>query len=1636
MRRVISIVEFSYLFGQHLLSFGHVMDTIFIRFSCAFCLSHWLLLYLAKLCVFVTLRSMSSLLHFVLSIIVVLLTTCYAQRVYECHDTNCYVNCSSIGSSTSGCKDFDVLDTSNAQHVTIDCTSSNPYHGGCELLSILCPLTGDCTVNCNDYYACYGTNITAGSNSAISASLTVNCNHPDSSCSDTIIHAPHIRSLNVNCVGADGSFPSSLSSVTCHKMKIHATHVQNEINMHCASDYACSNNILYANDSNSALSIQSIGLFSFYQNTIYAPQSSAFSMFCASEAYSMYANNQFGGCSASTLYIPSYSTPNTPRTTIQCEGEGCYALDIYSVHGALDVNMTINGCSECDQSSCINEWTFHCGNAYETESTFTGDACTEDDCYCNHALHTVSASFIQNDMICSIFEMDYICPSDTDCTIDCCCSHQFVDGCPNKLIHGADATSLSVICNKENCRESRISCPNTEDSTCQIECRGPNSCYELEIHATQNTKQLNITCVGKDACSFIEVNALYTEQVFMDCTVSDACGNFNIFANYSDVLQLRCEPQDIDTTNDIYSSAYAACNNFHIYANDNTKQIDIQCNGDFSCYYATIYAQNAHDMRINAEGQYAFYYSHVYAQNTHNFTLFCRSEFGEQSCYRSSIYAPKYDDYSDVNMKRMNIGCEGHGCMYLNLFAINGWSDVNIHVDGCSECASVDDCVRNWNMHCGIDTDCVSDSSSCFFDKTSVFDGSECDTSKCDCDAMKASVVDTFTNHQYSECGFFAPDITCDVDTECVIDCDAYKSGCNAQTISGSNAKSLVINCNDDNGCNETNVYCPTDKNSRCDVKCVNKDSCYLTQIHGDEYNLINVDCIAPNACVNTTIAAPNANEINLLCMASNACQHVDVDATYTSMVNVICSWNQTGTACDNIHVIATHSRSAINIECDGDATCKQLFIDAEYANTIHINAIGSLAFYSGQINGAFAQQVTALLYAEYPTKYGFDNVYYDADPLLHLPAKHDNISSITCQGYGCYALNIASPNGLTDYEFNLNGCGFCDELYTCYYQWNILCGALYQDTLTLRRGRTCYADRCGCYESKDALATAWDNGNSETCDAVVSYDYECAYYDAYGYCVINCYSGYDEANSCRNKVINAINEKQGVVINCWSCALSKIYCPHAEYLCVVNCLSDDSCTYTKIYQKVKTDAFNGIRLNCSDYGSCEYTEVIAPYVTQMDLICDSTDSCYGVNVDAANADEVNVICRSSQQKYRYTNYWDYGGEDTDYYWDYPENDYWPDDDDGGWRRRLQREGKPKPPNKPPMDDVMYDMPVVDWMPGYLGAFACDQIVVDANYSSTVRILCEGDRSCYSSVFWAGESTDVNVTALGINAFDQSSLHANNAQEIYVKCGVFNNSDYTDTLSMYSVDGIESKGACVNGIFYIPSLFGYDTTTKTRFECEGYGCYDLWVYSVFGLVGVEVRIDGCFMCDSERNCISGWNVKCGKAYPFNGYTGGDRFTFSEGKCATGDGCQCSDYNVTFVNTNTCAVSGEHRSIYNSTYHPIMIYHHGPSLKILGALCLVSVILCLVCFCWINYKKKQTIIRNQGSSVNSNVAGAMGMDYVNDNNIVAIEPVEGQYTVQQEPIQGISTVNPAFIAQAAKPQKENVKGNDGNVAFIN
>lgn len=751
--------------------------------------------------------------------------------------------------------------------------------------------------------------------------------------------------------------------------------------------------------------------------------------------------------------------------------------------------------------------------------------------------------------------------------------------------------------------------------------------------------------------------------------------------------------------------------------------------------------------------------------------------------------------------------------------------------------------------------------------------------------------------------------------------------------------------------------------------------------------------------------------------------------------------YNYDEQACNYINIIGTNISSEFNLECDGFYACDNLYVDVLEAKVININAVGTRSIYESEIHGENSGEVNIISYAE-------DYIYcandYSCAPRLYLPSADlrssdsDTPTTIHCQGYGCYNLNLYSLNGLLDYEFKLNGCGFCSDNYLCYADWNINCGARdYEDSMTVWSGSWCWDSVCGCTNSQqDALTDSWDNYNSLTCSEEINeYNYTCSYDDDYpGYCIIDCAEEYYTMDGCRNKIINATNEASSIIINCGNsgvnadgtgsdlglCENAKIYCPDQKHTeCIVNCMEDDSCSHLRIYAEPSTSHVNTLWVNCSDYGSCEYTKIIAPELKQVDVFCDNTDACYGISVEATYVDTMNIVCKSSEETYyNYNNYW-WWWDDTDY-------------DDGGRRRRTRRRrlrteitdkiSDERTRRRLQDSDSEYDYSYwwdwyndnynyyYDWYYDYYdwgdwdyrSNYACDQITVDANYSTDFNIFCNGNNSCYYSMFYGDFANNINLTAIGQQSMYISYLYGQNVDEnVHVKCWSAYNYDKTeedlnDWFGWYDYDYWSwfLSGACDYAYFYVPEA---DKTAgpKTEFVCEGYGCYNLNVYSQNGLDDLNILIDGCKTCASIEECIGSWSVNC-KADGFSSWYYYYYDTFNGEECVYGY-CDCDTDQISYQDSVSCAYQYDNRTYPtvepttpSSSYQPTSAggglnsnNHNGApgrgptALAIVIVIVVMTIIFCIILCC---YHKRMVRKRHvESSNVNNNNFG-------NNNNV--------------------------------------------------
>ena len=80
----------------------------------------------------------------------------------------------------------------------------------------------------------------------------------------------------------------------------------------------------------------------------------------------------------------------------------------------------------------------------------------------------------------------------------------------------------------------------------------------------------------------------------------------------------------------------------------------------------------------------------------------------------------------------------------------------------------------------------------------------------------------------------------------------------------------------------------------------------------------------------------------------------------------------------------------------------------------------------------------------------------------------------------------------------------------------------------------------------------------------------------------------------------------------------------------MIECVEDDSCTHMLLFSEGDKTEHNTMWLNYSDFGSCVCTRVVAPNVAQLDVFCDNTDACFGIELEATFAGDVELVCTSS----------------------------------------------------------------------------------------------------------------------------------------------------------------------------------------------------------------------------------------------------------------------------------------------------------------------------------------------------------------------------------------------------------------------
>ena len=214
-----------------------------------------------------------------------------------------------------------------------------------------------------------------------------------------------------------------------------------------------------------------------------------------------------------------------------------------------------------------------------------------------------------------------------------------------------------------------------------------------------------------------------------------------------------------------------------------------------------------------------------------------------------------------------------------------------------------------------------------------------------------------------------------------------------------------------------------------------------------------------------------------------------------------------------------------------------------------------------------------------------------------HIPSD----SVINCYGNACYNINDFYRDSITDTTdlfFNINGCGECNSIGSCIYEFRIYCdnGWDYYSSSDLCDSYT----NCGCQDLFDNNTQFINQPRDLNCYTPVTY-YTC---QPGTECEFVC----NADNDCSNDIINGTSATF-LTINCTEgsyCSETEINCPING--CNITCYGS-SCLYAEInynYSEItQTLGMNGdVTINCIGDSSCYYTRIHAEYAENVNIAC------------------------------------------------------------------------------------------------------------------------------------------------------------------------------------------------------------------------------------------------------------------------------------------------------------------------------------------------------------------------------------------------------------------------------------------------
>eukprot|EP01084_Bolivina_argentea_P129171 228163_1 len=582
--------------------------------------------------------------------------TNFQSNNITCQTEYCYISCQ----HQNGCLNVQI-NASSSDILIVECL----FNSSCEALQITQGPHIFFDIYCEEAKSCH--NITLYLSST--ADIYIHCHYSypvyddaDSPCHNLLLYANQSTVIHIDCIGdrscSESNFYLNNAQYAMLNIdginalvggNIYADYMTNMLIVACVHSLACQYLNVYAN---------------YIENNI--------SLLC----------DKSSSCLDAIIYVTD--ADENSSITINCNDVwACARAEIYCpTAGTCDIN--------CATATACLDTLFYADDQYEGLSVSCEPAqsysCYLTDCTPILFYDQVNGYFkCQSNHCCPIYISDVTCLPDVPCQLNC---DQMV--CKELYIDGSKASSLSIQCPSNACRESRIVCPTGNYTSCNISVSGDFALYAAVIETGSNNTMDNFLLDCKTrGCSNTDIISSWgnggINSFVWNCSFSGSCykstmtAKINVNANIYCLestscmftvhnlistasnanINIYCDNPSI-SSQDYYGACYKSYWNIYGKGNNN---IAIDCNQN-DCHSANFNINDVYAADVNCGSPYSCQKTVINAGTSKNLKLNCNNIY---ACESSNIHCPM------VEKQTCHVNCSQHTqvCVGMQVYSRN-----------------------------------------------------------------------------------------------------------------------------------------------------------------------------------------------------------------------------------------------------------------------------------------------------------------------------------------------------------------------------------------------------------------------------------------------------------------------------------------------------------------------------------------------------------------------------------------------------------------------------------------------------------------------------------------------------------------------------------------------------------------------------------------------------------------------------------------------------------------------------------------------------------------------------------------------------------------------------------------------------